>query len=215
MVLAPPGFDLRRVPGIVEKKRTWIETHLRRFEDASGAVDRAPLVALPEKLDLQAIGELWGIEYRPTNTRVVGVIIDWPERITVYGAVHDRDACCEALKRWLRLRTREEIVPWLDRLAGQHGFKFNEALIRGPKTRWASCSPNGTISLSFKLLFLERDWVRCVLLHELCHTVCMNHSARFWKLLSGLEPDCRAIHKRMRDGWKRVPIWLEKNLSLT
>jgi hypothetical protein len=210
MVVAPPGFDLRRVPGIVEQKRTWIETHLRRFEDASRAVDRAPLVALPETLDLPALGELWQIEYRPTNTRVVGVVIDRPGRITVYGAVHDRDACREALKRWLRLRTREAIVPWLNRLAGQHGFKFNEALIRGPRTRWASCSPNGTISLSFKLLFLERDWVRCVLLHELCHTVLMNHSPRFWALLGGLEPDCRAIHKRMRDGWKRVPAWAEE-----
>jgi predicted metal-dependent hydrolase len=208
-VVVPRNYDLRRVPAIVEKKRTWIEAHLRRFADASGAVGRAPVVALPETLDLPALGESWRIEYRPTNTRVVGVLIDEPERITVYGAVHDHEACREALKRWLRLRAREELVPWLARLAGQNGFKFNEALIRGPKTRWASCSSKRTINLSFKLLFLERDWVRCVLLHELCHTVCMNHSPRFWALLGGLEPECREIDKRMRDGWKRVPAWLE------
>jgi predicted metal-dependent hydrolase len=208
-VVAPRNYDLRRIPAIVEKKRTWIEAHLRRFADAFRAVDRAPVVALPENLDLPALGESWQIEYRPTNTRVVGVVIDQPGRITVYGAVDDHDACCEALKRWLRLRMREEIVPWLTRLAGQNGFRFNEALIRGPKTRWASCSLKGTINLSFKLLFLERDWVRCVLLHELCHTVLMNHSPSFWALLGGFEPDYRAIHKRMRDGWKRVPAWLE------
>jgi predicted metal-dependent hydrolase len=210
-VVVPLDFDLRRIPGIVEKKRTWIEAHLRRFADISGAVVRAPVVALPETLDLPALGESWCVEYRPTNTRIVGVLIDQPGRITVYGAVHDHDACREALKRWLHRRTREELVPWLGRLAGQNGFKFNEALIRGPKTRWASCSSKGTISLNFKLLFLERDWVRCVLLHELCHTVCMNHSPRFWALLGGLEPECKAIHKRMRDGWKRVPDWVEKN----
>jgi len=208
-VVVPRNYDLRRIPGIVEKKRTWIEAHLRRFADISGAVDRRPVVALPETLDLPALGESWLIEYRPTNTRIVGVLIDQPGRITVYGAVHDHDACGEVLKRWLHLRTREELVPWLTRLAGQSGFKFNEALIRGQKTRWASCSSKGTISLSFKLLFLERDWVRCVLLHELCHTVCMNHSPRFWALLCGFEPECKAIHKRMRDGWKRVPAWLE------
>jgi predicted metal-dependent hydrolase len=210
-VVVPLDFDLRRIPAIVEKKRTWIEAHLRRFTDIPGAVVRAPVVALPETLELPALDESWCIEYRPTNTRIVGVLIDQPGRITVYGAVHDHDACREVLKRWLHLRTREELVPWLARLAGQSGFKFNEALIRGQKTRWASCSSKGTISLSFKLLFLERDFVRCVLLHELCHTVCMNHSPRFWALLGGLEPECRAIHKRMRDGWKRVPAWLEKN----
>ena len=195
-VVVPRNYDHRRIPAIVEKKRSWIEAHLRRFADISGAVDRVPVVALPETLELPALGESWLIEYRPTNTRVVGVIIELPGRITVYGAVHDHDACREALKRWLHLRTRDELVPWLARLAGQSGFKFNEALIRGQKTRWASCSSKGTISLSFKLLFLERDWVRCVLHHELCHTVCMNHSPRFWALLGGLEPECRAILQR-------------------
>jgi predicted metal-dependent hydrolase len=213
-VVAPRGFDLRRVPGIVEKRRSWIETHLRRFAEAgaeaAGRVGSGKTVALPESMNLPALGESWCIEYRPTNTRAVGVLIDGPGRIIVYGAVHDRDTCREALKRWLRLRTRAEIVPWLARLAGEHGFRFKEALIRGPKTRWASCSPKGTISLSFKLLFLERDWVRCVLLHELCHLTCMNHSSRFWRLLGGLEPECRAIHKRMRDGWMQVPAWLEE-----
>jgi predicted metal-dependent hydrolase len=215
-VVAPLGFDHRRIPGIVEKKRTWIEAHLRRLAKtdadagAAGKAGRRKTDELPETLELPALGESWRIEYRQTNTRVVGVLIDQPGRITVYGVVHDHNACREALMRWLRLRTREELVPWLTRLAGQNGFKFTEALIRGPKTRWASCSPKKTINLSFKLLFLERDWVRCVLLHELCHTVCMNHSPRFWRLLDGLEPECRAIHKRIRDGWKRVPAWLEE-----
>jgi predicted metal-dependent hydrolase len=208
-VVAPQGYDLRRIPAIVEKRRTWIEAHLRRFaETAEAAAPRSPAI-LPETLELPALGESWRIDYRPTNTRVVGVLAGEPGRITVYGAVHDHDACREVLKRWLHRRTREELAPWLGRLAEENGFKFNEALIRGQKTRWASCSSRGTISLSFKLLFLERDWVRCVLLHELCHTVMMNHSPRFWALLGGIEPECREIHKRMRDGWKRVPAWVE------
>jgi predicted metal-dependent hydrolase len=223
-VVAPRGYDVRRIPAIVEKKRIWIETHLKRFAavaeadyakgqgigaDAAGTAARKPAAALPETLELPALGESWRIEYRPTNTKIVGALAEAAGQLTVYGAVSDRSACREALKGWLRLRTREELVPWLDRLAGQNGFKFRESFIRGQKTRWASCSSKGTINLSFKLLFLERDWVRCVLLHELCHTVMMNHSSRFWALLGGLEPQCREIHKKMRDGWKRVPAWLE------
>ena len=150
------------------------------------------------------------MEYRPARTRKVGVIQEHPGWITVYGAVDDRDACREVLKRWLRRRAREALVPWLGRLAEEGGFRFAEAVIRGQKTRWASCSAGGTISLSFKLLFLEREEVRCVLLHELCHTRCMNHSPRFWQLLSRHEPDVQGIHKGMRDGWKRVPAWVEE-----
>ena len=58
-VVVPRNYDLRRIPAIVEKKRTWIEAHLRRFADISGAVDRVPVVALPETLELPALGESW------------------------------------------------------------------------------------------------------------------------------------------------------------
>ncbi len=208
-VVVPVHFNLGRIPAIVERKRVWIEAHLKRFADLSAA-PRAPRAAPPESINLPVLGESWAVEYRPARTRKVGVIRELPDRIVVYGAVDDRTACREALKRWLGLRAREALVPWLGRLASEKGFKFAEAVIRGQKTRWASCSAAGTISLSFKLLFLEREEVRCVLLHELCHTQCMNHSPRFWQLLNRYEPECRAIHKRMRDGWKRVPAWVEE-----
>ena len=209
-IVIPRGFDIRRVPAIVERKRDWIESHLRRFSDLSAAAARGPAVLLPESLELPALGESWRIEYRLAKTRRIGVIGERPGWLTVYGAVGDAWRCREALRRWLHLRTRQELVPWLGRLAAENGFRFGEARIRGPKTRWASCSARKTINLSYKLLFLDRDAVRCILLHELCHTVFMNHSSRFWELLGRFEPAYKAIHKRMRDGWKRVPAWVEE-----
>ncbi len=209
-VTVPRGFDFRRLPAILEKKRNWIETHLRRFSEISGAVGRAPLAAPPDAIELPALGESWRIEYLPTKTRRIEVMMEQPGRLSVYGAVADHDACRAVLKKWLRWRTREALVPWLDRLAEQGGFTFNEVLVRGQKTRWASCSSKGTITLSYKLLFLDRHSVRYILLHELCHTVYMNHSLRFWTLLSRLEPECRALRRRMREEGKRVPAWVEE-----
>ncbi|MFH1574481.1 MAG: SprT family zinc-dependent metalloprotease [Acidobacteriota bacterium] len=208
-VMVPRGFDLRRLPAILEKKRNWIEAHLRRFTEISEAVAKAPLAAPPDTIELPALGESWSIEYLPSKTRRIGVMMEQPERLTVYGAVADYDACRAVLKRWLQLRTREALVPWLARLAEQGGFTFNEVLVRGQKTRWASCSSKGTISLSYKLLFLDRHFVRYVLLHELCHTVYMNHSLRFWTLLSRFEPESKALRKRMRTEGKKVPAWVE------
>jgi predicted metal-dependent hydrolase len=209
-VVVPAHFDLRRVPAIVEQKREWIETHLRQFGSISAAAAGMRIVALPERIELPALGESWIVEYRPAKTSAVGVIVDEPGRITVYGAVHHRDTCRTALIRWLQLRAREELVPLLSRLAEEKGFRFTEVFIRGQKTRWASCSSRGMINLSYKLLFLDPDAVRCVLLHELCHTVHMNHSACFWDLLRSFEADCRIIHKRLRAGWKLIPAWVEE-----
>jgi predicted metal-dependent hydrolase len=207
-VVVPRGFDLTRLPAIMEGKRGWVETHLQCFADA---VERKALetAALSEILDLEALGESWRVEYRVAKTCRVGVIAEQPGRLVVYGAVGDAEACRAALRLWLQWQAREELVPRLTELAELHGFRFSEVLIRGQKTRWASCSAKGVISLSYKLLFLDRDAVRYVLLHELCHTVEMNHSPRFWGLLSRFEPECKAIRKRMRNAEKHVPAWVE------
>ena len=206
-VVVPLHFNLRRIPAIVERKRAWIEAHLKRFAESAAAV-RAEPATLPDGIELPAFGESWRVEYRPARTRKVGVFQEGPDRVVVYGAVDDCRACCEALKRWLCCRARETLVPWLGRLASEGGFRFAEAIIRGQRTRWASCSSAGKISLSYKLLFLEREEVRCVLLHELCHTHEPLPPVR--QLLNRYEPACKGIHKRMRDGWKRVPAWVEE-----
>jgi hypothetical protein len=82
--------------------------------------------------------------------------------------------------------------------------------IRGQRTRWGSCSGRGTISLNWHLLFLTPEQVRYVLLHELCHTVELNHSPRFWRLLQQHQPDSEVLRQVMRRAWQDLPAWLHE-----
>ncbi len=68
-------------------------------------------------------------------------------------------------------------------LAKKHGFQISNVKIQSSRTRWGSCSSKKVINLSFYLLLLPEHLIDYVILHELCHTVEMNHSARFWTLL--------------------------------
>jgi predicted metal-dependent hydrolase len=184
-----------------------VESHLQRFAEA--AEQRAEEAPLPERLDLAAIGETWSVAYRPAHTQRIGVSDTEPGQLVVYGAVAAPEGCREALRLWLKRRARETLAPQLAALANEKGFRFQEVLIRGPKRRWASCTARGTICLSYKLLFLEPWAVRSVLLHELCHTMVMDHSPRFWALLARFDPQCRSSRKAMREAEGRVPAWVE------
>jgi predicted metal-dependent hydrolase len=83
----------------------------------------------------------------------------------------------------LRNRAINYLPDEINRLAKQHGLNYQAVKIRKSKTRWGSCSSKATINLSFYLMLLPSHLIEYVLLHELCHTIEMNHSVAFWALL--------------------------------
>jgi len=84
----------------------------------------------------------------------------------------------------LRRKAQSVLPVQLAGLAKLHGFNYANVKIRKSRTRWGSCSSKGNINLSFYLLLLPDHLIEYVLLHELCHTVRMNHSPAFWALLN-------------------------------
>jgi predicted metal-dependent hydrolase len=58
------------------------------------------------------------------------------------------------------------------------------------------------------LLFLPRELAEYVLLHELCHTVELNHSPRFWAVMESLDPDYLRKRKALSSAGAFVPRWI-------
>lgn len=108
---------------------------------------------------------------------------------------------------WLRkvitgaMRHRaSEILPMrLKELAAARGFTHGRVSVRDSHTRWGSCNSKKDISLSIHLVLLPQELIDYVIMHELCHTIEMNHSPRFWNLLDkALNNDSKALRKRLR-----------------
>ncbi len=66
-------------------------------------------------------------------------------------------------------------------------------------SNWGSCSTQGNINLSTRLLFAPRDVQDCVIVHELVHLVEHNHSDRFWGLLKQYVPDYETHEAWLRE----------------
>ena len=70
--------------------------------------------------------------------------------------------------------------------------------VRTQRSRWGSCSAAGNLSFNALLILAPPEVLDYVVVHELCHRKEMNHSSRFWALVSSQVPDWQA-----RRAWLR------------
>ncbi|MDL2265307.1 M48 family metallopeptidase [Parabacteroides sp. OttesenSCG-928-G07] len=105
----------------------------------------------------------------------------------------------EIIKNVSRHEAKRVLPGRLDQLARQHGFAYTEVKINSSKTRWGSCTSRKSINLSLFLMQLPWHLIDYVLLHELCHTVEMNHSERFWLLMNKVTGNkAKALRKELK-----------------
>ena len=208
-IVVPRGFDRCRIPRLLDEKRRWIQKAREKIAEHRQHFEPGQREGLPDLLILTALNETWRIDYRATASRRVS-LLGADGLLIIAGRIENLPLCREVLRRWLKRRFGETIVNWLNAMGKQMKFSFGKVAVKSQKTRWASCSQDRAISLNHKLLFLPEHLVRYVLLHELCHTVILNHSTRFWSLVRRLEPRYRELDRELRDAWSYVPPWLEQ-----
>ena len=85
------------------------------------------------------------------------------------------------------------------RYAGRLGVTYNRITIRAQHTRWGSCSRVGNLNFNCLLMLAPPSVLDYVVIHELCHRLEMNHSARFWALVESLCPDYRTCRKWLKE----------------
>lgn len=206
-VVVPKGFNRGCIPEILREKREWIERAFNKLGE-HGDIGR-PTLSLPQFIYLRSVDERFAVRYAYAPTGMVRLDERDDRCIDVTGETGNMDACCGVLRDWLKLRGKRHILPWLHRVSDETRLYFKSAQIRGQRSRWGSCSAKGTISLNCKLLFLPPELVRYLLIHELCHTLHMDHSPAFWRAVESIEPDGRALDAEINTARQYVPAWAE------
>lgn len=67
------------------------------------------------------------------------------------------------------------------------------------RTRWGSCSPDGTIRLNWRLVLLPPAILDYVVAHEVAHLRELNHGPRYWAIVARLYPDHQQARAWLRE----------------
>ena len=69
------------------------------------------------------------------------------------------------------------------------GLKYGRITITSAQKRFGSCSSQGNISYSYRLMLYPEAAREYVVVHELAHLKQMNHSKRFYDIIASVLPD--------------------------
>ena len=202
-VVVPSRTSQRAVERFLERHRPWIERKRQEARLRAGPAVPFP----PPQIELPACQETWRIHLSGGSGRAR--IASAPYGfLALAGEAGNGQSVRQALRRWLTERARQVLAPLLAECARELGFSYDRVLVRRQRTRWGSCSTRGTISLNCCLLFQRPLVVRYLMIHELVHTLHMNHSRRFWQRVARHCPEYRSLDRELLDGWRRVPEWV-------
>lgn len=207
VVTVPRGFAAARIRALLARELNWIRSALERVAARQKSLEEPGGWRLPSQICLPALAATWTISATASHSPSVTLRELPAQELVVHGAISDEAACRRALSRWMVRQAHRYLVPRLHTRSIQLGLQYRRVAIRRQRTRWASCSSRGTISLSANLLFLEPAYVDYVLTHELCHLREMNHSRRFWQLLAQHHPGYRELDVQLRRMSGAIPRW--------
>lgn len=152
-----------------EEKSGWIAKALER---------QNPVVMVEIGSDVPVFGALRKIV--PGSGRVAKIkdgVIEAPEG-RVGPAVQ---ACLKAL-------ARDRLVEASDRYAAALGRPYGRITLRDTRSRWGSCSSDGNLMYSWRLILAPPDVLDYVAAHEVAHLAHMDHSKAFWGAVERLCP---------------------------
>ncbi len=96
----------------------------------------------------------------------------------------------------LRKEAKAHLPRRMEYLAQTNDFSYTSLRFTHASSRWGSCNQHKAISLNIALMNLPFELIDYVLIHELAHTIHMNHSKEFWSEVAKVDPNYK-VHRKL------------------
>ena len=198
MVVLPRRMPAAEAGRLVSEHAAWIDRHVTRVADEQARLGARP--TLGEGRVLEVAGEPLRISTVDATSRrpVRGRVGPVPGGLVVHLGRDGRDTAT-LLEGWLRARAREVLTERVEARSRELEVRPGRITIRDQSSRWASASPSGALSFSWRLVLAPPYVLDAVVVHELAHLRIRNHSRRFWSLVERNAPRSPEARRWLRE----------------
>ncbi len=172
-----------------ERHAAWIGARLRRLPTP---VPFAPGEIIPFRGEPHLIvhrpmvrGTVWSESAPPDFSCVAlpGMETAAPKLLCVAGR---EEHITRRIADFLKMNAKIDLEAAVRRHAGAIGKKAASVTLRDTSSRWGSCTASGSLNFSWRLILAPPSVLDYLAAHEVCHLVHLNHSVRFWALVSSI-----------------------------
>jgi predicted metal-dependent hydrolase len=187
-ITIPPGVAARDVERFLHRHQGWLEQRLAKVPDR-------PQVRPGIKIPLRGVAHR--IVHEPGTRGSVSIDRDEAGPLLV---VHgDRRHLPRRVADFLKREAKRDIEALVAKHTATIGKRAKAVRFRDTSSRWGSCTSDGTLSFSWRIMMAPAPVIDYLVAHEVAHLKEMNHGPKFWKLCKELCPDT----DRCRDWLKR------------
>ncbi len=162
----PHGVSEREGLAFARQKAGWLRGHLDR---------QPPAIAVGIGCDLPVEGVTMPVQPGPgRGLRIEGGALIVP------GAA---ETAPRRIAAWLKTRARDRLAAAADHYAARLGQGYGRLTLRDTRSRWGSCTSDGGLMFSWRLIMAPPEVLDYVAAHEVAHLAEMNHSAAYWSVV--------------------------------
>ena len=191
VVRAPMRMPQREIEAFVAEKTAWILAKQREMQLKSSKAQH-----LQPRLE---DGAEWNVAGRRLMLRFVSGV---PKNYACFTET-ELECSCEitekALIKFLKQFAKDYFTWRASELAAAIGAQPRDVKVSEAKARWGSCSAQNLLNFSWRLIFAPPALIDYVVVHELCHIGCMNHSPAFWQRVAALLHDYAIRRKQLKE----------------
>lgn len=176
-LVIPRGMSLSKAQAFAEEHDRWMKEKLRDLPAPVRFKHGAIIPVMGKNREIKIIHR--------KALKTTEIILKYNE-LLVFTNLEDPTS---RIVRFLKNIARDELEKLSLEIAARLGKKIRSVSVRDTKSRWGSCSQDGRLSYSWRLIFAPPAAFNYVVAHEVAHLRHLDHSKNFWQLCRRLSDD--------------------------